>query len=129
MPPCICTALWPQNLPDLPICTLAPEAALRRTIESLSSILSDAIRVIERAARGARQHDDVVGRRGIVDHALVAAQRPARAFLGGLERHIGQVVTRLALQPGEGELLLALYHGRQQRLLLGLGAGLGDHAA
>jgi len=39
----------PQNLPDLPICTLAPEAALRRTIGSLSSILSDAIRVIERA--------------------------------------------------------------------------------
>src|SRR6266540_4213410 len=50
MPPCICTALWPQNLPDLPICTLAPEAALRRTTESLSSILSEAISVIERAS-------------------------------------------------------------------------------
>jgi hypothetical protein len=59
----------------------------------------------------------------------VAAKRPAGAFLGGLERHIGEVVARLTLQPGESELLLALDHRRQQRFLLRLAAGGRDHAA
>ena len=85
--------------------------------------------LLARAARGAGEHDDVVGRRRVVDDALVARERPAAAFLGRLERNVGQVVARLALQPGEGELLLALDHGREQRLLLGLRSGLGDHAA
>ena len=84
---------------------------------------------LARRTGGTGQHDDVVGGSGIVDYALVARERPAVAFLGRLERHVGQVVAALALQPGEGELLLALDHRRQQRLLLGRRTGAGDHAA
>ena len=97
--------------------------ALASTRNSVSPFSSRA------AAGGAGEHDDVVGGGGVVDHALVAGERPAGAFLGGLERHVGEIVARLALQPGEGELLLAFDHRRQQRLLLRLAAGRGDHAA
>jgi len=85
--------------------------------------------LVARAAAGAGEHDDGVGRRRVVDDALVAGERPAGAFLGRLERDVGEIVAALALQPGEGELLLALDHRRQQRLLLRRGAGGGDHAA
>src|SRR2546430_9306870 len=46
-----------------------------------------------------------------------------------LERDVSEIVAALALEPGEGELLLAFDHRPKQRLLLRLRASRRDHAA
>ena len=73
-------------------------ASTRKSVRPFSS----------RAAGGAGEHDQMVGGGRADDHGLVALQRPARAFLVRRGLQVGQIVAPLRLQPGEGELLLAL---------------------
>src|SRR3982074_2018055 len=47
--------------------------------------------LLARRTGGAGEHDVMVGGRSVVDPALVAGERPAGAFLGGLEHNVARL--------------------------------------